>query len=65
MFLDCTLESLQLFVILSIEVLEQTFINLMAIEIFEYLLLHLNKLSNFSCSIDYMELCRTALHMGH
>ena len=45
--------------------LEQTLINLKAIEIFEYLLLQLNKLSNFSCDIDYIELCPAALHMGH
>ena len=50
--------------ILSLEVLEQTLINLKAIEIFEYLLLQLNKLSNFSCNIDYMELCPATLHMG-
>ena len=52
--------------ILSLEVLEQTLINLKAIEIFEYLLLQLNILSNFSCDIDYMEpeLCPATLHMG-
>ena len=50
--------------ILSLEVLEQTLINLKAIEIFEYLLLKLNKLSNFSCNIDCMELCPATLHMG-
>ena len=44
---------------------EETLINLTAIEIFEYLLLQLNKSINFSCDIDYMELCREALHMGH
>ena len=33
--------------ILSLEVLEQTLINLTAVEIFEYLLLQLNELSNF------------------
>ena len=52
------------FVILSLEVLEQTLINLTAIEIFEYLLLQLNKLSNFSCNIDYMELCSATLAHG-
>ena len=64
MLLDCTLESLQLFVIVSLKVLEQTLINLMAIEILEYLLLQFNKLSNSSCNIDYMELCPATLHMG-
>ena len=49
--------------ILSQEVLEQTVINLMAIEIFEYLLLQFNKLSNSSCNIDYIELCPATLHM--
>ena len=44
---------------------EETLINLTAIEIFEYLLLQLNKLSNFSCDIDYIELCLEALHMGY
>ena len=52
------------FVILSLEVLEQTLINLTAIEIFENLLLQLNKLSNISCNIDYMELCPATLDMG-
>ena len=37
----------------------------MTIEIFEYLLLQLNKFSNFSCNIDYIELCPASLHMGH
>ena len=46
------------------EVLEQTLINLKALEFFEYLLLQLNKLSNFSCNIDCMELCPATLHMG-
>ena len=50
--------------ILSLEVLEQTLINLKAIEIFEYLLLQLDKSSNFSCNIDYMELCPATFHMG-
>ena len=50
--------------ILSLEVLEQTLINLKAIEIFEYLLLQLNKLSNFSCNLDYMALCPATLHLG-
>ena len=53
------------FVILSLEVLEQNLINLTAIEIFEYLLLQLNKLSNFLWNIDYIELCPSALYMGH
>ena len=44
---------------------EKTLIKLTAVEIFEYLLLQLNKLSNFSCDIDYMELCPAALHMRH
>ena len=42
---------------------EETLINLTVIEIFEYLLLQLNKLSNFLYDIDYMELCREALHI--
>ena len=37
----------------------------MTIEIFEYLLLQLNKFSNFSCNIDYIELCPASLYMGH
>ena len=65
MLLDCTLESLQLFRDFVSRGFEQTLINLTAIEIFENLLLQLNKLSNFSCNIDYMELCPAALHMGH
>ena len=36
---------------------EETLINLTAIEIIEYLLQQLNKLSNFSCDIDHTELC--------
>ena len=44
---------------------QETLINLTAIEIFEYLLLQLNKLSNFSCDIDYIELCPESFHMGH
>ena len=64
MLLDCTLESLQLFHDFVSGGLEQTLINLMAIEIFEYLLLQFNKLSNSSCNIDYMELCPATLHMG-
>ena len=65
MLLDCTLENLQLFRDFVSRGLEQTLNNLTAIEIFEYLLLQLNKLSNFSCNIDNMELCPAALHMGH
>ena len=53
------------FVILSLEVLAQTLINLTAIEIFKYLLLQMNKLSNFLCNIDCMELCPASLYMGH
>ena len=37
----------------------------MTIEIFEYLLLQLNEFSNFSCNIDYIELCPASLQMGH
>ena len=37
--------------------------NLMTIEIFEYLLLQLNKFSNFSCNIDYIESCPASSHM--
>ena len=37
----------------------------MTIEIFEYVLLQLNKFSNFSCNTDYIELCPASLHMGH
>ena len=65
MLLDCTLESLQLFRDFVSRGFEQTLINLTAIEIFENLLLQLNKLSNFSCNIDYLELCPAALQMGH
>ena len=66
MLLDCTLESLQLFRDFVSRGFEQTLINLTTIEIFEYLLLQLNKFkSNFSCNIDYMELRPAALHMGH
>ena len=65
MLLDCMLESLQLFRDFVSRGFEQTLINLKAIEIFENLFLQLNKLSNFSCNIDYMELCPAALHMGH
>ena len=65
MLLDCTLESLQLFRDFVSRGFEQTLINLTAIEIFEHQLLQLNKLSNFSCNIDYMELCSAALHMEH
>ena len=65
MLLDCMLESLQRFRDFVSRGFEQTLINLKAIEIFENLFLQLNKLSNFSCNIDYMELCPAALHMGH
>ena len=65
MLLDCTLGSLQLFRDFVSSGFEQILINLMAIEIFEYLLLQLNELNNFSCDIDYMKLCPAALHMGH
>ena len=65
MLLDCTLGSLQLFRDFFSRGFEQTLINMTAIEILEYLLLQLNELSNFSCNIDYMELCPAALHMGH
>ena len=65
MLLDCTLESLQLFRDFVSRGFEQTLINLTAIEIFENLLLQLNKLSNFSCNIDYMDICPAAFHMGH
>ena len=37
----------------------------MTVEIFEYLLLQLNKFGNFSCNIDHKELCPASLHMGH
>ena len=36
---------------------EGLLINLLTIEFFEYLLLQLNKFSNFSCNIDYLKLC--------
>ena len=65
MLLDCTLESLHLFRDSVSRVFKQTLINLTAIEIFEYLLLQLNKLGSFLCNIDYIELCPAALHMGH
>ena len=77
MLLDCMLESLRLLRDFVSKGFEQTLINLTAIEIFENLLLQLNKLikllqlnklnklSNFSCNIDYMELCPATLHMGH
>ena len=41
---------------------QKTLINLTATE---HLLLQLNKLNNFSCDIDHMELCPAALHIGH
>ena len=47
MLLDCTLGSLQLFRDFVSRGFEQTFINLTAIKIFEYLLLQLNKLTLF------------------
>ena len=56
MLMDCTLGSLQRFHDFVSRGFEQTLINLMAIEIFEYLLLQLN---------DFLELCPAALHMGH
>ena len=65
MLLDCTLESLHLFHDFVSRGFEQTLINLTAIEIFEYLLLQLNELSNILCNMDYMELCPAALHMGN
>ena len=65
MLLDCTLESLQLFRDFASRGFGSDLINPTAIEIFEYLLLQLNKLRNFSCNIDYMELCPAALDMGH
>ena len=65
MLLDCTLDSLQLFRDFVSRGFEETLINLTAIGIFEYLLLQLNKLNNFSYNVDYMELCPAAFHMGH
>ena len=64
MLLDCTLDRL-LFCDFVSGGLEQNLINLTAIEIFKHLLLQLNKLSNFLCNIDHMELCPSALYMGH
>ena len=64
MLLDCTLESLQRFLDFVSGGFVTDIINLTAIEIFEYLLLQLNKFSSFSCNIDYIELCPATLHMG-
>ena len=62
MLLDCTLGSLQLFRGFVSRGFEQTLINLTAIEIFEYLLLQLNELSNFSCNFDHIIMSSSLAH---